>query len=159
MRRPTASRRRVSRWQIGADASRGAITLRGRLEVGHAPLHGYESFGGSERSGMNTPATTFGSPPGEPSITTRPCLNECAKNSGNYPTASTPLIMACIDCWQHQSGRFGLVRTSAISTEPRPSVPGDSFLPTRAGVYVGATQVCCSWERRNNGAKSRIRQT
>src|SRR5215469_3449732 len=59
-----ASRRRVSRWQIGADAGRGAIALRGRLEVGHAPLHGYESFGGSERSGMNTPATTFGSPRG-----------------------------------------------------------------------------------------------
>jgi len=35
------------------------------------PVPGYESLGGSERSGMNPPATTFARPPAEPNIITQ----------------------------------------------------------------------------------------
>jgi hypothetical protein len=59
-----ASAGSVSRWKVGADVGRGAIATRGQLEVGHAPLPEYESLGGSERSGMNTTATTFWPPSG-----------------------------------------------------------------------------------------------
>jgi Transposase, Mutator family len=51
--------RSVPGWEICADAGCGAFAPRGRLEVGHPALHGYESPGGNERSGMNTLAKNF----------------------------------------------------------------------------------------------------
>ena len=51
---------------------------------GTAAVSGHEPPIGSERSGMNAPAKTFGSPRGSrapPHL----CFNKCAKNSGHYP--------------------------------------------------------------------------
>ncbi len=49
---------------------RGTIASCGRHEVGHAAVSRYEPTRGSERSGMNLRAKTFGSPSGEPNTTT-----------------------------------------------------------------------------------------
>jgi hypothetical protein len=96
----------VSRWKVGADVGRGAIATRGQLEVGHAPLPEYESLGGSERSGMNTTATTFRLPLrwSRTSPSDR-CLSECAKNSGHYPSIAS-------------DGRHGSSEILAIIREP-----------------------------------------
>lgn len=62
--------RSVSRWQVGTDAGRSQVAPRGRHEVGHAALPGYEPTRGSERSGMNAGANNIGSPSGKPITTT-----------------------------------------------------------------------------------------
>ena len=78
----------VSGREIRADAGRGAIAPRGRHEVGHAALPGYEPTRGSERSGMNARAKHFRLPLGGAETPPGLCLNKCAKNSGHYPRSS-----------------------------------------------------------------------
>jgi len=66
------SGRCVPGWQVGVDAGCGAFAPCRQHEVGHAPVSGHESPGRTERSRMNARTQTFGSPSGEPNITTRP---------------------------------------------------------------------------------------
>ena len=76
-------------WQVGADVGGRQIAPRGRQELGHAAVTGHEPPGRSERSRMNAPVKTFGSPLGGAEHHPGLCFNKCAKNSGHYPIRPT----------------------------------------------------------------------